>query len=88
MTSREAYIALNMVDGVGPIRVRALRDRFGEAQAILAASKTELMQVEGVGEEVAVRIRLKAHYKCGQFGLFLRHIAVQVVGSAYGQACP
>jgi DNA processing protein len=53
MTSREAYIALNMVDGVGPIRVRALRDRFNEPQAILAASKTELMQVEGVGEEVA-----------------------------------
>lgn len=53
MTSREAYIALNMVDGVGPIRVRALRDRFGEAQAILEASKAELMQVEGVGEEVA-----------------------------------
>jgi DNA processing protein len=56
MTSREAYIALNMVDGVGPIRVRALRDRFGEAQAILAASKAELMQVEGVGEEVAQSI--------------------------------
>ncbi|HXI83295.1 MAG TPA: DNA-processing protein DprA [Verrucomicrobiae bacterium] len=53
MTSREAYIALNMVGGVGPIRVRALRDRFGEPQAILAASKGELMQVEGVGEEVA-----------------------------------
>jgi len=56
MTSREAYIALNMVDGIGPIRVRALRDRFGEAQAILDASKTELMQVEGVGEEVARNI--------------------------------
>ena len=53
MTSREAYIALNMVDGVGPVRVRALRDRFGEPQAILSASKGELMQVEGVGEEVA-----------------------------------
>ncbi len=53
MTSREAYIALNMVDGVGPIRVRALRDRFGEPQAILSASKTDLMQVDGVGEEVA-----------------------------------
>jgi DNA processing protein len=42
-----------MVDGVGPIRVRTLRDRFGEAQAILAASKAELMQEEGVGEEAA-----------------------------------
>ena len=53
MTSREAYIALNMVDGVGPIRVRALLDRFGEPQAILEASKADLLQVEGVGEEVA-----------------------------------
>ena len=53
MTSREAYITLNMIDGVGPIRVRALLDRFHEPQGILAASKSELMQVEGVGEEVA-----------------------------------
>jgi DNA processing protein len=53
MTSREAYIALNMIDGIGPIRVRALLDRFHEPQGILAASKGELMQVEGVGEEVA-----------------------------------
>ncbi len=53
MTSREAYIALNMVDGVGPIRVRALLDRFNEPQAILSATKADLMQVEGVGDEVA-----------------------------------
>lgn len=53
MTSREAYIALNMVDGVGPIRVRALLDRFNEPQAILSATKADLMQVAGVGEEVA-----------------------------------
>jgi DNA processing protein len=53
MTSREAYIALNMVDGVGPIRVRALLDRFSEPQAILSATKADLMQVEGVGDEVA-----------------------------------
>lgn len=53
MTSREAYIALNMVDGVGPIRLRALLDRFSEPQAILTATKVDLMQVEGVGEEVA-----------------------------------
>jgi len=53
VTSREAYIALNMVDGVGPIRVRALLERFGEPQAILSASRGELMRVDGVGEEVA-----------------------------------
>jgi DNA processing protein len=53
MTSREAYIALNMVDGIGPIRVRALLDRFLQPQAILSATRAELMQVEGVGDEVA-----------------------------------
>jgi DNA processing protein len=53
MTSREAYISLNMVDGIGPIRLRALLDRFNEPQEILSASKGDLMQVEGVGEEVA-----------------------------------
>ncbi len=53
MTSREAYIALNMIDEVGPVRVRALLDRFGTPEAILDASRQDLMQVQGVGDEVA-----------------------------------
>jgi DNA processing protein len=56
MTSREAYIALNMIDEVGPVRVRALLDRFGSPEAILAASRQDLMQVEGVGADVAGNI--------------------------------
>ncbi len=52
MTSREAYIALNMIDEVGPVRVRALLERFGSPEAILGASRQELMRVEGVGEQV------------------------------------
>jgi DNA processing protein len=56
MTSREAYIALNMIDGVGPIRVRALLDQFGSAEAILSTPRNELMRVEGVGDEVARNI--------------------------------
>ncbi len=53
MTSREAYIVLNMLAEVGPVRVRRLLDAFGEPQAILGASRSELMRVEGVGEEVS-----------------------------------
>ncbi len=56
MTSREAYIALNMVDEIGPVRVRALIDRFASPETILSASRQELMQVDGVGEEVARNI--------------------------------
>jgi DNA processing protein len=53
VTSREAYVALNMIDEVGPVRVRALLDRFGTPEAILDAGRHDLMQVTGVGEQVA-----------------------------------
>jgi DNA processing protein len=53
MTSREALIALNMIEHVGPVRVRQLLDHFGDAPAILAASRGQLMAVRGVGEQVA-----------------------------------
>jgi DNA processing protein len=53
MTSKEAYIVLNMLDEVGPVRVRRLLDALGTPEAILAAGKSELMRVDGVGEEVA-----------------------------------
>lgn len=56
MTPREAYIALNMIDEVGPVRVRALLERFGTPQAILCACRQDLMQVEGVGADVAGNI--------------------------------
>ena len=53
MTSREAYIVLNMLDEVGPVRVRRLLDQFGTPEAILVAGKADLMRVDGVGEEVS-----------------------------------
>jgi DNA processing protein len=45
-----------MIDGVGPIRVRALLEKFGTPEAILSAGRQQLMGVEGVGEEVARNI--------------------------------
>jgi len=56
MDSREAFIALNMIEGVGPIRVRSLLEYFGEAQKILAAPRAELLRVRNLGEELAARI--------------------------------
>lgn len=57
MTSRDAYIALNLIAGVGPVRVRALLDHFGNPEAILAANRAELERVEGVGPDVTGNIR-------------------------------
>lgn len=56
MDSREALVALNLVDGVGPVRVRQLLEFFGEAPAILAASRQQLLQVRGIGAEIAEAI--------------------------------
>lgn len=56
MDSREAHVALNLIEGVGPIRVRQLLEHFGEAPAILQASKSQLMQVRGIGADTAESI--------------------------------
>ncbi|MEO5804572.1 MAG: DNA-processing protein DprA [Verrucomicrobiota bacterium] len=56
MDSREALVALNMIEHVGPIRVRQLLEHFGEAPKILSASRSQLSQVRGIGEEVAESI--------------------------------
>ncbi|MCS7089682.1 MAG: DNA-processing protein DprA [Verrucomicrobiota bacterium] len=56
MDEREAFIALNMIDHIGPVRARHLLRHFGSAGAILRASRDELLRVEGVGEETAEAI--------------------------------
>ena len=57
MDSREALVALNLVEGVGPVRVRQLLEFFGEAPAVLKASKQQLLAVRGIGDETASAIR-------------------------------
>jgi DNA processing protein len=53
MDSREALVALNLIEGVGPVRTRQLLEHFGEAPAILGASRSQLLHVHGIGEETA-----------------------------------
>jgi DNA processing protein len=56
MDCREAFVALNMIDGLGPVRVRQLLERFGDSTAILRASAAQLQQVHGIGPEVSEAI--------------------------------
>jgi DNA processing protein len=56
MDSREALIALNLIEGVGPVRVRQLLEFFGEPAAILSASVSQLQQVCGIGADTAAAI--------------------------------
>ena len=56
MDSREALVALNLVEHVGPVRLRQLLAHFGEPAAILRASRQQLLQVRGIGEDTAEAI--------------------------------
>src|SRR5947209_14378544 len=56
MNATEACIALNMLPTVGPVRLRKLLEVFQEPQQILAAKRSELRNVEGIGNEVADQI--------------------------------
>ena len=53
MNSREAYIALNMIDKLGPVRVRALVEALGEPAEVFTASYQDLIRVKGIGSELA-----------------------------------
>jgi len=52
----EALVALNLIEHVGPIRLRQLLEHFGEAPEILRASRQQLLQVRNIGEETAEAI--------------------------------
>jgi len=56
MESREALIALNMIEHVGPVRVRQLLEHFEDAPSILRASQQQLLRVRGIGEDCAAAI--------------------------------
>ncbi len=56
MDSREALIALNLIEHVGPVRARSLLEHFGDAPQILAASKSALLRVRNIGDETAEAI--------------------------------
>ncbi len=56
MTHLEACIALNMVPGMGPVRLRRLLGVFGDAGTILTRREHELAAVDGLGRELAGKI--------------------------------
>ena len=56
MDLRQAYIALNMMQGVGPVTVRNLAIHLGSVLSIFNAEKPELMRVPGVNRDVVGKI--------------------------------
>ena len=53
MTTTEAYLALNLLPKIGPVRVRRLLERFESPQGILTAKRDQILHVDGFGQEMA-----------------------------------
>ena len=63
----------DQLEGVGPVRRRALLRHFGSAERILAASPEELEGVPGVPAKTARRIYAQLHKATGTDGRTLTH---------------
>ena len=53
MTLKEAFLALNLLPGIGPIRARRLLEAFPQPQDVINASEKDLQQIPGIGREMA-----------------------------------
>ena len=56
LTAREALITLNLVPGLGSVRIRALLEFFGSAELALSAPEQLLTQVPRLGEKLAAAL--------------------------------
>lgn len=52
MTRKEAFIALNMVPNIGPVRLRSLLEVFESPERVLSARREELHAVAGLNRSV------------------------------------
>lgn len=56
MTESEAYFIVNLVSGIGPVRAKRLKERFGSLDRALVAREADLKSVEGIGAELAGKL--------------------------------
>lgn len=56
MENSHALVGLNLVSGLGSVKINRLIGKFGSAAAVFAASKGQLSTTEGIGEEIASNI--------------------------------
>jgi DNA processing protein len=56
MTEREAYVAFNMMEGLGPVKVQALIEALGSPAAVFDPDLPDLRKIKGIGGKLAESI--------------------------------
>ena len=57
MILKSHLISLSAVPGMGPRRIRALLRKYPELDDVATLSKSDMMQVEGISEELATNAK-------------------------------
>ena len=71
MSGREFWFALASVDGVGPMRIKRLLNRFGTIEAVFDADLSEIARIPLFNPLLAARI-LKAGIRIAEFRRHIR----------------
>ena len=53
MTESDAYFIVNLLSGIGPVRAKRLKERFGTLDRALVCREADLRSVQGIGPELA-----------------------------------
>ena len=56
MTESEAYLIVHLIDGIGPVRAKRLKERFGTLDRALLSRGADLRGVEGIGSELVQKL--------------------------------
>ncbi len=56
MTESEAYLIVHLIDGIGPVKAKRLRERFGSLDVALTSRGADLRGVEGIGSEMVEKL--------------------------------
>jgi len=57
LTKEEAYLCLNLLPGIGPVKVRQLLEVFGDVESIFRQNSASLSRVPGIGAKIAATIK-------------------------------
>ncbi len=79
MTQLEALVALNMVDGIGSVRLDRLMEFFGKPENILQAPEEKLKSIFGIGDEIASRIRALDDKKISEELSFAQKLGLKIM---------
>jgi DNA processing protein len=56
MTESEAYFIVHLIDGIGPVRARKLRERLGSLDRALLSRGADLRSIDGIGNELVDKL--------------------------------